>query len=109
MTYAEAALLRPEDHVILESKDNILEHGFCVMPDMTLHAGKEVIIRDCMDKDEISPSTGEVLATHRVSYFRDLWGDDMPFFYSEGTIARAVNPPVACTEDELLGFLGGDA
>ena len=110
MTYADAALLQPGDLVILESEENMREYGFCVMPDMIPHAGEEVIIRDCMDKDEISPRTGEVLATHRVFFFRDLWGDDMPFFYSEGTIARAVdfNPPIACTEDELLGFLGGD-
>lgn len=107
MTYAEAALLQPGDHVILESEKNMLEHGFCVMPDMLPHAGEEVIVRDCWDRDETSPRTGEVLVTHRAFYFRDLWGNDMSFFYTEGTIARAVdlNPPAACTESELTDFL----
>ncbi len=105
MTYAKAVLLQPGDHVILESEINMLEHGYCVMPDMIPHAGEEVIVRDCWDKDEISPRTGEVLATHRAFYFRDLHGNDMPFFYSEGTIARRVDPALPATESELTDFL----
>lgn len=105
MTYAEAALLQPGDHVILESGKNMLEYGYCVMPDMTLHAGEEVIVRDCRDKDEISNWTGEVLATHRVFYFQDLWGNNMSYFYSEGTIARRVDPAPPATASELTDFL----
>lgn len=105
MTYAEAALLQPGDHVILESEKNMLEYGFCVMPDMIPHAGEEVIIRDCMDKDEISPRTGEVLATHRIFYIRDLQGNDIRFFYSEGTIARRFDLAPPATASELMDFL----
>lgn len=105
MTYAEAALLQPGDHVILESGKNMLEYGYCVMPEMLQREGDEVIVRDCWDKDEISPRTGEVLATHRAFYFRDLWGNDMSFFYSEGTIARRVDPAPPATESELTDFL----
>ena len=104
MTYAEAALLQPGDHVILENEDNMRRNGYCVMYDMLQHAGEEVIVRDCMDKHEIS-DYGEILATHRVFYFQDLWGNNMSYFYSEGTIARRVDPAPPATASELTDFL----
>lgn len=104
MTYAEAALLRPGDHVVIDTSENMRKYGYCVMPSMLQSAGEEVVIDRCLDNNEISDD-GEVLATHRIFYLRDLQGRSKAYFYSEGTIARRVDSAPPATASELMDFL----